>query len=143
MYASMTYNDTQESKILGDLLLITLNFWTVCNSSYFFTKTQSRIAKMVDQSNLSCIFFFPFCFFLISVILVMIFVKIRSLGLVFFVKTCGEQLIVLEVPEFRVKFLSGDVLSYLKKTWKTFMHCAFILKLCGWSHYINIRTVSS
>ena len=30
MYASMTYNDKQESKVLGDLLLITLNFWTVC-----------------------------------------------------------------------------------------------------------------
>ena len=33
MYASMTYNHKQESKVLGDLLLITLNFWTVCVSS--------------------------------------------------------------------------------------------------------------
>ena len=32
MHASMTYNDKQDWKVLGDLSLITINFWTVCRS---------------------------------------------------------------------------------------------------------------
>ena len=35
MHESMTYIDKQESKVLGGLLLITLNFWTVCTERFF------------------------------------------------------------------------------------------------------------
>ena len=54
MYASMTYNDKKESKVLGDLLLITLNFWTVCKSmgSYLVVKTYAVNSKYIYWSGL-------------------------------------------------------------------------------------------
>ena len=46
MYESMTYIDKQESKMLGDLLLITLNFWTVC-----FRNFSDSILSFLENSD--------------------------------------------------------------------------------------------
>ena len=55
MYASMTYNNKQESKVVGYLLLITLNFWTVCEgksdqSNFFAWFGMLKIPTLVHQS---------------------------------------------------------------------------------------------